>query len=160
MSCDAVDAQGLSGEKIKKLVNAFNGAEERAKKAGFDAVEVHGAHGYLLNQFLSPNSKHRTDKYGGSVENRRRFPLEVVDAVRSRVGADFPIFYRITSEEFLPDGLIIENTAEFLKVLVQHGVDAINVSGSIYVAGKTSSGADDIMGVCRTCYDKCKLTQL
>jgi 2,4-dienoyl-CoA reductase-like NADH-dependent reductase (Old Yellow Enzyme family) len=137
----------LSAKEIRELVNAFADAAERAKKAGFDAVEVHGAHGYLLNQFLSPNSNRRTDEYGGSVENRRRFPLEVVDAVRSRVGADFPIIYRITSEEFLPDGLMLGDTVEFSKVLVEHGVDAINVSGSTYVAGKTSSGADDPLGV-------------
>ncbi|HVI40391.1 MAG TPA: FAD-dependent oxidoreductase, partial [Anaerovoracaceae bacterium] len=137
----------LSVDEIKALVDDFADAAERAKKAGFDAVEVHGAHGYLLNQFLSPNSNHRTDEYGGSVENRRRFPLEVVDAVRNRVGVDFPIIYRITSEEFLPDGLMLGDTVEFSKVLVEHGVDAINVSGSTYVAGKTSSGADDILGV-------------
>jgi 2,4-dienoyl-CoA reductase-like NADH-dependent reductase (Old Yellow Enzyme family)/thioredoxin reductase len=137
----------LSVNEIKGLVNKFADAAERAKKAGFDAVEIHGAHGYLLNQFLSPNSNHRTDEYGGSVENRRKFPLEVVDAVRSRVGANFPIIYRITSDEFLPDGLILNDTSEFSKVLVEHGIDAINVSGSTYVAGRSSSGADDILGV-------------
>lgn len=110
-------------------------------------MEIHGAHGYLINEFLSPNSNHRNDEYGGSVEKRRRFPLEVVDAIRRRVGPDFPLIYRITSEEFLPDGLTIEDTAAFSKVLVEHGINAINVSGSTYVANRTSSGSDDILGV-------------
>jgi len=138
--------KALSIEEIKEMVNSFADAAERAKKSGFDTVEIHGAHGYLLNQFLSPNSNHREDIYGGSAENRGRFPLEVVDAVRTRVGDDFPLIYRITSEEFLPDGLTIEDTTEFSKILVKHKIDAINVSGSTYVAGKTSSGAEDGLG--------------
>jgi len=137
----------LSVGEIKELINKFADGAERAKKAGFDAIEIHGAHGYLINQFLSPNSNHRTDEYGGSLENRRRFPLEVLEAVRNRVGDDFPIIYRITTDEFLPDGLVIEDTAEFSKVLVKNGINAINVSGSTYAAGRTSSGSDDILGV-------------
>lgn len=139
--------KALTIDEIKVLVNKFADAAERAKKAGFDAVEIHGAHGYLLNQFLSPNSNHRNDEYGGSVESRSRFPLKVVDAVRSRVGADFPLIYRIASEEFLPDGLMIEDATAFSKVLVEHGIDAINVSGSTYVSNKVSGGPDDILGV-------------
>lgn len=139
--------KALSIEEIKTIVKEFADAAERAKKAGFDAIEIHGAHGYLLNQFLSPNSNHRKDEYGGSDENRRRFPLEVVDAVRSRVGADFPLIYRISSEEFLPDGLMLKDTSAFCKILVEHSIDAINVSGSTYVANRTSSGPDDILGV-------------
>jgi 2,4-dienoyl-CoA reductase-like NADH-dependent reductase (Old Yellow Enzyme family)/thioredoxin reductase len=137
----------LSIEEIKVLVNEFADAAERAQKAGFDAIEIHGAHGYLLNEFLSPNSNQRCDEYGGSVENRRRFPLEVVDAIRRQVGNDFPLIYRISSDEFLPDGLIIEDTAAFSKVLVEHGIDAVNVSGSTYASNRTSSGSDDILGV-------------
>jgi 2,4-dienoyl-CoA reductase-like NADH-dependent reductase (Old Yellow Enzyme family)/thioredoxin reductase len=136
----------LSIEEIKELVEKFADAAQRAKAAGFDAVEIHGAHGYLLNQFLSPNCNHRNDEYGGCAEKRSRFPIEVVDAVRNRVGDNFPLIYRITSEEFLPDGLMIEDTMAFSKVLVKHGINAINVSGSTYVAGKTSSGADDPLG--------------
>jgi 2,4-dienoyl-CoA reductase-like NADH-dependent reductase (Old Yellow Enzyme family)/thioredoxin reductase len=138
--------RAMSIAEIKTVVKEFADAAERAKKAGFDAVELHGAHGYLLNQFLSPNSNHRSDEYGGSVENRNRFPLEVVDAIRERVG-DYPIIYRISSEEYLPDGLMIEDTTSFCKLLVAHGVNAINVSGSTYATNRVSSGADDILGV-------------
>lgn len=137
----------LNEAEIKAVIKDFADAAERAKIAGFDAVEVHGAHGYLLNQFLSPDTNHRSDTYGGSVENRRRFPLEVVDAVKSRIGSDFPLIYRITSDEFSPTGLSIEDTADFCKDLVQHEVAAINVSGGTYVSGRTASGAEDILGV-------------
>ncbi|NLC84655.1 MAG: FAD-dependent oxidoreductase [Ruminococcaceae bacterium] len=137
----------LTVAEIKEIVQEFADAAERAQKAGFDAVEIHGAHGYLLNQFLSPDSNKRTDEYGGSDESRRRFPLEVVDAVRAKVGKDFPLIYRITTDEFLPEGLTIIDTADFSKDLVKHGIDAINVSGSTYAAGRTSSGSDDILGV-------------
>lgn len=137
----------LNEAEIKAVIKDFADAAERAKIAGFDAVEVHGAHGYLLNQFLSPDTNHRSDNYGGSVENRRRFPLEVVDAVKFRIGSDFPMIYRITSDEFSPTGLSIEDTADFCKDLVQHEVAAINVSGGTYVSGRTASGAEDILGV-------------
>lgn len=137
----------LNENEIKAMIKDFADAAERAKIAGFDAVEVHGAHGYLLNQFLSPDTNQRSDGYGGSVENRRRFPLEVVDAVRSRLGKDFPIIYRITSDEYSPTGLSIEDTADFCKDLVNHGVGAINVSGGTYGSGRTASGAEDILGV-------------
>ncbi len=137
----------LTIEEIKDLVNKFADASGRAKEAGFDAVEIHGAHGYLISQFQSPHSNHRNDEYGGSVENRNRFPIEVVDAIRNRVGADFPIIYRVNSEEFLPDGLMLEDSIAFSKILIEHGVDAINVSGSTYATGRTSSGSDDILGV-------------
>ncbi|WP_373483204.1 FAD-dependent oxidoreductase [Acetobacterium sp.] len=137
----------LSEAEIKAVIKDFADAAERAKIAGFDAVELHGAHGYLLNQFLSPDTNHRSDIYGGSVESRRRFPLEVVDAVMSRIGKDFPMIYRITADEFSPTGLSIEDTADFCKDLVKHGIAAINVSGGTYVSGRIASGAEDILGV-------------
>jgi len=137
----------MSQDEIKAVVTDFADAAERAKIAGFDAVEIHGAHGYLLNEFLSPETNHRSDAYGGSVKKRRRFPLEVVDAVRERVGPDFPVIYRITSDEWSPHGLTIEDTADFSKALVEHGVAAINVSGGTYGSGRTVSGAEEILGV-------------
>ncbi|KNZ40361.1 FAD-dependent oxidoreductase [Acetobacterium bakii] len=149
IACPVMQAipHALVLEEIKYMVKDFADAAERAQKAGFDAVEIHGAHGYLLNEFLSPATNHRNDEYGGSIENRQRFPLEVVDAVRARVGDDFPVIYRITSDEFSPEGLTIFDTADFSKVLVEHGVSAINVSGGTYVSGRTASGAEDILGV-------------
>src|SRR5690606_33001114 len=84
------------------------------------------------NQFLSPYSNKRTDEYGGSFENRMRMPLEILKATRESVGADFPIIYRLTSEEFVEGGLTIEDTKMFSRILVENGIDAINVSGGVY----------------------------
>jgi 2,4-dienoyl-CoA reductase-like NADH-dependent reductase (Old Yellow Enzyme family)/thioredoxin reductase len=117
---------------IEQMADAFAEAARRAKEAGFDAVEIHGAHGYLLNQFLSPYSNQRSDEYGGSPDNRARFPLEVLKKVRDRVGQDFPVTYRLTSAEFVPGGLTIEDTKAFARILVDKGVDAIHVSGGVY----------------------------
>ena len=139
--------KALSVEEIKLLVQKYGAAAERAKIAGFDAVELHGAHGYLIQQFLSPLSNQRTDEYGGSAENRMRFPLEVLDEVRSRVGNDYPIIYRISAEEYLPGSLTLDDTIPFCQALVAHGVDAINVSGGLYACGRASSMYDDILGV-------------
>lgn len=83
----------MTKEDIRQMVDAFGEGARRAKEAGFDAVEIHGAHGYLINQFLSPYSNHRTDEYGGSLTNRARFPLEVLKTVREKVGKDFPVLY-------------------------------------------------------------------
>lgn len=137
----------LTVDEIKEVVNKYAMAAERAKKAGFDAVELHGTHGYILNQFLSPVSNRRTDEYGGNAEKRMKFPLEVIDAVRKRVGKDYPIIYRIASEEFLPGGLMLEDAVAFAKILVAHGVDALHVSGGTYASDRSSSGSDDILGV-------------
>lgn len=139
--------KALSIDEIKEVVNKYALAAERAKKAGFDAVELHGTHGYIINQFLSPITNHRTDEYGGSAEKRKKFPLEVVDAIRNSVGSDYPIIYRIASEEFLPGGLMIEDATAFSKILVEHGVNALHVSGGTYASDRSSSGADDILGV-------------
>ena len=114
--------------------SAIRQAARRAKEAGSDAVEIHGAHGYLINQFLSPYSNKRMDEYGGTLEKRMKFPLEVVDRVREAVGKDFPVIYRISSEEFVEGGLTIEDTIKFSQVLVSHGIDAIHVSGGVYGA--------------------------
>lgn len=122
----------LTISEIEEIVKAFGEGARRAKEAGFDAVELHGAHGYLLNQFLSPYSNKRTDKYGGSFENRMRMPLEVLKEVRKKVGKDFPVIYRLTSEEFVEGGLTLEDTKHFSKKLVENGIDAINISGGVY----------------------------
>ncbi|AET67976.1 NADH:flavin oxidoreductase [Desulfosporosinus orientis DSM 765] len=137
----------LTVDEIKEVVNKYAMAAERAKKAGFDAVELHGTHGYILNQFLSPLSNHRTDEYGGSAEKRMKFPLEVIAAVRKCVGKDYPIIYRIASEEFLPGGLMLKDAVAFSKILVEHGVDALHISGGTYASDRSSSGSDDILGV-------------
>ncbi len=114
----------LTPEEIIAVARRFGEAAERAKRAGYDAVEIHGAHGYLLHQFLSPATNHRTDEYGGSPENRLRFSLEVVHSVRKAVGPDFPVIYRLSSE----GGYGIEDTVAFAKAWEAAGVNALHVS--------------------------------
>ncbi|HOP39464.1 MAG TPA: FAD-dependent oxidoreductase [Geobacteraceae bacterium] len=122
----------MTGEDIRQIVAAFGDAAARAKEAGFDAVEVHGAHGYLLCQFLSPYSNHRSDEYGGALANRARFPLEVVKKVRERVGWEFPMTYRMSAEEYVPGGLTLEDTKPYARMLVENGINAIHVTGGVY----------------------------
>ena len=122
----------MSVAEIKAVVENFGEAARRAVESGFDAIEIHGAHGYLLNQFLSSYSNQRKDEYGGVFENRARFPLEILERVRNVAGKKFPIIYRMSSEEFVPGGLTVEDTKKFAKLLVEKGIDAIHVSGGVY----------------------------
>lgn len=124
------DVKKLSKEEIKKLVDVFATAAERAMRAGFDGVEIHGAHGFLLNQFFSPITNRRTDEYGGSLENRMRFPLEVVRKVKEKVGGRL-LLYRIGSDDLDPKGTQIEDAKTFATLLVSYGVDIIDVSGGL-----------------------------
>ncbi|MGB9868248.1 MAG: FAD-dependent oxidoreductase [Bacillota bacterium] len=118
----------LTEEEIEAIAVKFGEAARRAKKAGFDAVEIHGAHSYLLAQFLSPLTNKRTDKFGGSLENRLRFPVMVVERVRAAVGTGFPILFRISGDEFVEGGRGLEETIEVAKALVKCGVDVLHVS--------------------------------
>jgi 2,4-dienoyl-CoA reductase-like NADH-dependent reductase (Old Yellow Enzyme family)/thioredoxin reductase len=114
---------------IQGLVEAFGQAARRAQEAGFDAVEIHGAHGYLINEFLSPWFNRRDDAYGGSFEKRLRFALEVIERVREIVGPDFPVGFRIIGEEFpLGSGLTLKDTTRIVPRLVEAGIDMIHVS--------------------------------
>ncbi|MEW5784930.1 MAG: FAD-dependent oxidoreductase [Bacillota bacterium] len=122
----------LSVEAIGGLVEAFGHAARRAREAGFDAVEIHGTHGYLLNQFLSPYSNKRTDQYGGSLENRLRFPLEVLAAVRRAVGEEFPVIYRMNANEYVEGGLTFDDARDFALRLVNSGVEALHISAGVY----------------------------
>lgn len=122
----------LTVEEIKALVDEFAEAARRSVEAGFDVVVVHGAHGYLINQFLSPFTNKRTDEYGGSFENRMRFPLEVVTAVRAVVGENFPVAYRMSADEKVDGGLTIDDMVAFSRELERAGIDLIDVSAGIY----------------------------
>lgn len=122
----------MSIPRISEVVEAFGKAAGRAKKAGFDAVEIHGAHGYLLTQFLSPFSNQRTDAYGGSEENRSRFVLEVVEAVRGAVGPDYPVIIRVTADEMIRGGYDLEFMKRLAPRLVAAGVDIIHASLGVY----------------------------
>ncbi len=123
-------AHELSKLELGDLAGDFGGAARRAMKAGFDGVEIHGAHGFLLNQFFSPLSNHRKDKYGGSLENRMRFPLEVVERVRQEVRGRL-LLYRVGSDDLDPRGIQIEDSSKFAMKLVEAGVDIVNVSGGL-----------------------------
>ncbi len=118
----------MSREEIKMIVESFGQAAVRAVDAGFDAVEIHGAHGYLLTQFLSLISNHRTDEYGGDFKNRARFMFEVVQEVRKSVGNDFPVLLRISAEEYIRNGYTVEEVQTILPELVELGVDVFHVS--------------------------------
>ena len=117
---------------IRRVIDDFGRAAERCLAAGVDMIHLHGAHGYLLGQFLSPLSNRRTDRYGGSLGNRARFALEVLSAVRKVVGDDYPIGYRISASEYLEGGLQAEEAARFAVMLADAGIDLIDVAGGTY----------------------------
>lgn len=119
----------LTIEEIQDIVHAFGDSALRAKKAGFELVEIHGAHGYLLTNFFSPHTNHRTDLYGGSLENRMRIYVEIVRDVRKKVGPDFPVTIRLSGTDYEPDGFPIEDTIAMAKVLEREGIDAFHISG-------------------------------
>jgi 2,4-dienoyl-CoA reductase-like NADH-dependent reductase (Old Yellow Enzyme family) len=119
----------LTADELTGIRDAFVDATVRSLAAGFDVVEIHAAHGYLLHQFLSPLSNRRDDGYGGSLEGRMRFPLEVVDAVRAAWPADKPLLVRVSSVDGSRDGLTVEDTVAFARQLKARGVDAVHTSG-------------------------------
>ena len=119
----------LTPSEIAALVDRFAEAAERARRAGFDGVEIHGAHGYLISEFLSPLSNLRQDAYGGSVENRARFLLEVIESIRKRVGRDYPVWCRLSAMEMgVEGGITLEETQAVAQLAEKAGVDAIHVS--------------------------------
>jgi 2,4-dienoyl-CoA reductase-like NADH-dependent reductase (Old Yellow Enzyme family) len=113
---------------MAEVIIAFREATLRAEMAGFDVVEVHAAHGYLLHEFLSPLSNHRTDDYGGGLQNRMRFPLEVVETVRAVWPKDKPLFLRLSCVDHVEGGLTIEDTIEVAKAAKALGVDVVDCS--------------------------------
>lgn len=125
----------LSFEEIKNLVQNFKDAAKRAVNAGFDVIEIHGAHGYLVHQFLSPLSNVRTDEYGGSFENRTRFLLEIVDAVNEELNENVALFVRISGTEYAENGWDINDSVELAKILKNHSVDLVDVSSGGNIHG-------------------------
>ena len=117
---------------MDQVTRAFVTGALRVKAAGFDGVELHGGTGYLLVQFLSPRTNRRTDGYGGPLENRMRFPLQVVDAVLGAVGPDFPVGYRFLADEWLPEGLHPEETTLYAQALEKRGVAYLSVMAGTY----------------------------
>ena len=125
----------LSTDEILGLVRSFADAARRALGAGYAVAEVHGAHGYLLHQFLSPLANHRTDDYGGDLEGRSRFLVQVVDAVREVWPEDLPLFVRLSATDWAPGGWDVEETVELARRLASHGVDLIDVTSGGLVPG-------------------------
>ncbi|KQT21555.1 oxidoreductase [Chryseobacterium sp. Leaf405] len=125
----------LTAEEIKEQVQNFKDSARRAVKAGFNVIEIHGAHGYLIHQFLSPLSNIRTDEYGGSFENRIRFLIEIVDAVNEELNENVALFVRISGTEYAENGWDINESVELAKVLKNHSVDLVDVSSGGNIHG-------------------------
>ncbi len=119
----------ISAKDIKEIVDDFRRAALRGKEAGFDGVQIHSAHGYLLSQALSPVFNHRTDEYGGDIRNRARMLMEVLEAVRKGVGRDYPILVKLNSQDFQENGLTLEDAVHVGAMLKEGGIDAIELSG-------------------------------
>lgn len=124
----------LTVDQIHELVGAFGDAARRAKEAGFDGVEIHGAHGYLVEQFLSTFSNRRGDEYGGSIQNRCRFLTEIIGDIRKKCGSDFAIQLRISGQEYVPGGLGIEDSKVIAMIAEDAGIDSISVSQGVYAS--------------------------
>ncbi len=127
-----VQPRELTIQEIESIQESFVNAAQRAKRAGFDGVELHGSHGYLICSFLSPYSNKRTDKYGGSIENRARFAVEIIEKIREKVGEKFTVGIRISGDEFVPGGLKLTETTIAAKIFESSGVDYIHVSAGNY----------------------------
>ena len=126
----------MEKDDLDQLVDAFAQGARRAGEAGFDGVQIHAAHGYLLSQSLSPALNKRNDAYGGSLEKRARLVLEVLQAVRGAVGNDFPILVKLNSEDFLEGGLTLDDSVQAGQMLEKGGIDAIELSGGTFFSGK------------------------
>jgi len=128
----------ISIDYIRKLVAAFGEAARRAQAAGFDGVQIHSAHGYLLSQFLSPAFNRREDEYGGSIGNRAKIHVQICQAMRKAVGDKFPILIKLNCRDFTDDGLSLEDSLKVGRMLEKAGLDAIELSGGLLTGGKLS----------------------
>jgi len=128
----------ISARDIEELITAFADGARRAKTAGFDGVELHAAHGYLLSQFLSPIYNRRKDVYGGSIQNRARICLEICSAIREEVGRDYPLLIKINGQDYNRNGLLLEESVRIAKLFAEAGFDAIELSGGLLKSVKLS----------------------
>ncbi len=128
--------QEMTLQNIEELVKDFGLAAERAKTAGFDGVQIHAAHGYLLSQFLSPAYNIRKDKYGGSLENRAAVLIEVLKSIRKRVGKSYPVLIKMNTQDFLEGGLELNDSIKVAAMLEKAGIDTIELSGGTIASGK------------------------
>lgn len=128
----------ITGQDIREIVTAFADGARRAKAAGFDGVEMHSAHGYLLSQFLSPVFNRRQDEYGGDIRNRSRIHIEVYRAIREAVGENYPVLIKLNCRDFVENGLSLEDSLQVGRMLADAGLDAIELSGGLLTGGKLS----------------------
>ena len=138
------ETRELTVEDIKRLVELFAQGARRAKEAGFDIVELHGAHGYLISQFMSGYANKRTDEYGKDFDGFIRFPVEIVRRIRQLVGPDFPVFFRISGDELVPMGRTVAESIEVARRLVQEGVNVIDVSIGVMESSAVTSAPPDM----------------
>ena len=124
----------MTTKDIHEVVQAFGRSARRAKEAGFDGVQIHSAHGYLLSQFLSPVFNHRLDKYGGTLENRARTLLEALQAIRERVGPRYPVLVKLNCQDFTENGLGLDDSVQVGVMLAKGGIDAIELSGGLPIS--------------------------
>ncbi len=134
----------MTVEDIRRIIGAFGSAARRARAWGFDAVQLHGAHGYLINQFLSPHTNRRSDAYGGDIVGRGRFLFEVYEEVRSAVGPDFPVLIKLTGSDNLEGGLTAEDARAAASRLSEMGIDAIEVSSGTRASGGLNPAREQI----------------
>lgn len=133
---DIKKTAAMTVDDIKRTVKAFGDAAQRAVESDFDAVQIHAAHGYLLSQFLSPYYNKRDDAYGGTLENRAKFLVQVYKEIRQRVGKAFPVMVKINSEDFLDEGITVEEIIQVCHMLEDLGMDAIEMSGGTFESGR------------------------
>ncbi|MBP1768564.1 MAG: 2,4-dienoyl-CoA reductase [Candidatus Aminicenantes bacterium] len=130
--------RAMARDEIRGTIDEFVQAGRRAKQAGFDGVQIHVAHGYLLSSFISPHTNRREDEYGGSLENRARIVREILRGIKSLAGPCFPVIAKLNSQDFLPGGLFVEESIEIARALEADGLDGVEVSGGMSEAGKGS----------------------
>jgi 2,4-dienoyl-CoA reductase-like NADH-dependent reductase (Old Yellow Enzyme family) len=130
--------RAMTNEEVKTTIDEFIQAGRRAKQAGFDGVQLHVAHGYLLNSFISPHTNRRKDEYGGPLLNRARILREILRGLKSLAGSDFPVIAKLNSSDFIPQGLSIGESIEIARLLEADGLDGVEVSGGMSEAGKGS----------------------
>ena len=128
----------MSPGDIQNVISAFEAGAKRAKAARFDGIQIHAAHGYLLSQFLSPAFNQRNDKYGGDIQNRARILLHILQRIRQVVGKDYPVLIKMNCQDFIENGLSLEDSLQVAKMLVEEGIDAIELSGGVLISKKLS----------------------
>lgn len=126
-----ITPRALGGEEIEPLIESYVAAACRCREAGFDGVQLHCAHGYLMSQFISPYTNRRDDAWGGSLEARARFPLEVLRRIRGRVGRDYPVLVKLNAEDFIEGGLTLAESCRIAAMMAAEGIDAIEISAGM-----------------------------